>query len=232
MHVKDLVISKSNLSWSGHARGYLKSASNDLYDIQSFFNKIKLGRKSVEHINNSSHNRINYLLEFRDLWFPIIYSIRHAIELIIKGLGVSFDQQYLKTHNLERLFGDLEPKIRSYVTPSYLKLFNSLIKKYFTYSFFTEIITLKSKNDTLNSFFRFPEDEGESIINIEYFSKRITTKDVKNFLKDIDKLKILLNKLESDPRVYKALEKLGIPRNEILFTLKKNDIFKRLKIKK
>lgn len=80
---------------------------------------LSLARIGLEELENEKYIRkiqfeYDYCYKNKLLLIPVLYNIQHAIELIVKSLGVSIDKTYLFTHNKEDLiqyFKDTMPKI-------------------------------------------------------------------------------------------------------------------------
>lgn len=47
------------------------------------------------------------------LLIPILFNFKHALELFIKGAGVSIDGNYWNKHDLDYLLKDLEPRVKN-----------------------------------------------------------------------------------------------------------------------
>ncbi len=94
------------------------------------------------------------------LLIPILYCIRHSIELFLKRLDIGASRSYLLTHDIDKLRQQLESagffssSSSSHSDGTFLKV----IKKYETYDFDPALV-LGAEVDSDNEIFRFPEDK-------------------------------------------------------------------------
>lgn len=173
---------------------------------------LSLARIGLEELENEKYIRkiqfeYDYCYKNKLLLIPVLYNIQHAIELIVKSLGVSIDKTYLFTHNKEDLiqyFKDTMPKIDK---KNKVEKLVELIYKYYKCEFWNKkIIKNSSVTDCQNDIFRFPDNSAKFNLNLEIF-KGANLKETKELLEDIKKLCQILNTLNSqihrNNKVYK-----------------------------
>lgn len=91
-----------------------------LFYAMSFLGLAKIGCKELIDQKYKEKDSLteNYLLygneesNSRSLLIPIFFNVKHALELFIKGMGVNIDRNYLHTHDLNNLLGDLESRVK------------------------------------------------------------------------------------------------------------------------
>ncbi len=140
--MKKQSVESNFINWKHFARTYLLSAKI------SVLKKIEVENK-VPTINKDAEWRFESGLIF----IPIIYSIRHAIELFLKSLDVKSNQEIIKSHDTDILVGALEA-IDINDTRKKKKVLK-LVTKYAKYDFSPPVFD-NSRNDLDNEFFRYP----------------------------------------------------------------------------
>lgn len=143
----------------------------DLADIglKSFINTKKSLRKPV-------------------LLIPIIYSVKHGVELYLKALGVQINMGFWKTHNKETLYNDIERQIEYLV--AYKEEMKERFRKFANIVFdyhFNKIggqQFFDGEEDCQNDFFRFPQNKSQCFINLKDV-------DIGNLRKDIQSIRKL-----------------------------------------
>lgn len=111
------------------------------------------------------------------IYIPIIYLIRHSIELILKSVDIGNSKSYLRSHDLADLQNELDNLGIEMGSP--LKtLLLEVIDKYMTYGFNTDLFgTVDIQNDV----FRFPDNSTLTSIKGENLAQI----DVEDLLQDV-----------------------------------------------
>ena len=122
---------------------------------------------------------------------PIIYNIKHAIEIIYKALKVQVDVKYIRSHNIIDLSKAVKESIEKLgltIKSTELDELAIIAEKYFKLKIFNKkVINATSIFDSQNDIFRFPND----ILNSEKLNE-VSKKEINEFLIDIKKLNQLL----------------------------------------
>lgn len=134
------------------------------------------------------------------LLIPIIWSLKHSIELLLKSMNIRINQEVSLFHDSTQLHNEIKNAF-SKLEISDSKLLRELIvlsDKYFKLKFFGSFVVLNGDmRDELNDIFRYPESRVNFRLNIEELHK--VTKENKLELKiDIDRLNKLALKLFSE----------------------------------
>lgn len=171
--IKELKSEYSFITYEHFARVYLLMAKSALLAKS----------KSWDDESFNADDRLRF--ENGVIFIPIIYCIRHSIEIFLKSLYVGLTQKYPNTHNLGLIVTLLDKKLPKPLDRTLV----DLIQKYSEYSL--DNINIFSnenkKDDQSNEFFRFPDNivgskiKGEALVGINE----------NNMLSDIKKLKIL-----------------------------------------
>lgn len=163
---------------------------------------LSLARIGLEELKNKHYIRkcsFEYDFEYNNkhLLIPIIFNIKHSIELIIKSLGVNIDKKYAWGHNLKNLIKDLQSKMPKIKKQNKIKEFVKLVFKYYKCKFWSNKIVGQSDIiDRKNDIFRFPDNDANFILDLILF-KNISQKETDELLNDIKKLNALLGILSS-----------------------------------
>jgi len=131
------------------------------------------------------------------IYIPIIYLIRHSIELILKSVDVGNSKSYLKTHDLENLHKELDNLGIEINTPlkEYLV---KIIDKYMSYKFGVDLLNVI---DFKNDVFRFPDNSTKVKIKGENLSKL----DSKEMLREVTSLNSLCVQLSAIWQIQRQL---------------------------
>lgn len=169
--------------------------------VDSFFYFVEVGCEHfLDYYNqvddSSENNKIELNFRFCSLYIPIIFNIKHGLELSLKYLIRTLDEKDEKkniyTHNLEVNFNSFEniikekKDIKSFVlglkSDSYyfdlkykaekfeeiISCFKRLVFKYYNLEFIkNKKLKTSLQNDNSNEFFRFPENKKNK--KIDYF---------------------------------------------------------------
>jgi hypothetical protein len=176
MKNRSVLVTSNNINWKQFARTYLLSAKI------SILKRIELESGSSSRISED----IKYRLESGLILIPVIYSIRHALELLLKSIGVKLNSEIIKSHDITTLVQELSVigKIDEDKKDKLLKL----IIKYTKYNFNIELFK-NSEIDLNNEFFRFPHIVNTNKIMGENL-KHIQSSDILN---DIETLEAVID---------------------------------------
>jgi len=138
------------------------------------------------------------------LLIPIIWNLKHGIELIFKALNVTFVEEYLKNHDIKQLREELETVLEKKDPDKYFDEFVNITDKYYRLDFFNSRLRKTSKVvDKDNDIFRYPEGS-KTKLNLELRDFQYFTKDdLKELEEDIE---IIYRRL-AVPAEYKHLKK-------------------------
>ena len=120
---------------------------------------------------------------------PILYNMKHAIEIFIKTLFLFSGIEPDYKHDLSSLFKHIKIKIKKLINWKKLTDLETIIKKYYE----CEIIKNKIKkdlviNDCSNDVFRYPRNMAYVSLDFSKIFSKFTKKDVSMLRKDIKKL--------------------------------------------
>ncbi len=139
------------------------------------------------------------------LLIPILWNIKHAIELVLKAHSVTFQKRYLKTHDLCDLKNDLSEvfDIKNQGEDKKFDEFACIVNKYYKLEVFNgKILNFQTTFDTDNDILRYPEKNNTNYkLNLRAFMK-ITEKELEELQKDIE----LINRCITFPAEYKHLK--------------------------
>jgi len=130
----------------------------------------------IEKINKEEYLQIeekemNYYekLEYSNIIIPIIYNLKHGIELYLKGIGAMLDQEYNPIHDIESILKIFNKKIEGVFLEKGLKIkfkkiinseLNPLIRKYYYGKY---IPNINYRLDNMNFSERYPQNDGYKI---------------------------------------------------------------------
>lgn len=182
---------KTNLSkyeWIGFASAYLALA------------RIGIEELSGKKYPNKKHPFENLLVyESNALLVPIVWNFKHAIEIIIKSLGIAINKEYIETHNQHQLTAELKKKIKDLdITKRYkMDEFSNLIYKYYRCEFFgNKIISHSTVLDVNNDIFRYPDNSATFVLDVKMFSL-VSKEEIAELLEDINSVYKLFHILNS-----------------------------------
>jgi len=134
------------------------------------------------------------------LLIPIIWTLKHSIELLFKSLHIRITQEFFLVHDNTQLHDEIKHAFSKLkISDSkFLKEFIIISDKYLKLKFWSSFVTLNSDvHDDMNDIFRYPESRAVFSLNIEKLYK--VTKENKLELKnDIEKLNKLSLKLYNE----------------------------------
>jgi len=176
---------------------------------QSYLLIAKLACQELLSKSEVKHYKIkNAKYGTSDLYVPIVFNIKHGIEVFSKSLSIFIDETYdEKTHDIKKLFVDVKPRILKILKPTSRPYYDNLsredVKK--TKEALNKIETLindfyhldflKSKigknykfSDVQNDFFRYPENKTGIQIEWEPVLNQLSENDAKQILSKIENL--------------------------------------------
>ena len=139
------------------------------------------------------------------LLIPIVWNIKHAIELVLKAHTVNFQGRYFKTHDLSKLKKQLVKlfKIDNGNQDEKFNKFVILVDKYYKMEMFNQ--RLSAVFDVDNNFLRYPEGSEVSVqLDLRAFGK-ITEKEIDGLLEDIKLIDLRL----AIPAEYRSVKNAG-----------------------
>jgi len=173
---KKIISQQSKYEWIWYVLSYLSIARISL-------EKLKIDQYPKKTIGDKAIYFDKFVL------IAVIWSIKHAIELIIKSLGIMIDKAYLQSHDCKMLARDLREKLKPlniYKTEKIDEL-DVIIDKYYRLEFLNKkLITSGSLCDIKNDIFRYPNN----FLDIGFVNS-ITLSEINEILKDIEILRRL-----------------------------------------
>ena len=160
---KKKVIKLTKYDWYIYAISYLKMAEIGIEELKNR-NYVKRGFDEI------------FFYENKWLLIPIIWNLKHAMELVVKTLGITIDKQYIREHDLAMLSDDLNQLLKKIgiEKPDKIEELAMIILKYYKCEFWDKkLVKAGSVSDISNDIFRFPE------------SKEFFKSDMLQILKDI-----------------------------------------------
>lgn len=146
------------------------------------------------------------------LLIPIIWSLKHSVELLLKALHVRITQDFPSVHDNVQLHKETRKAFQKLgITDSkLLEEFIIISDKYFKLKFWNSFVVLNSNiHDDMNDIFRYPESRVNFSLDIGELHK--TTKENRlEIKKDIDSL----NKLSL--RLYSEITKAKIKKTKMI----------------
>ncbi len=139
------------------------------------------------------------------LLIPIIWNIKHAIELVLKAHSVTFQKGYLKTHNLSDLKDGLVNTlgIKDQSKDEKFDELVSIVDKYYKLEVFDgKLLNHQTTFDIKNDILRYPEENKANFkLNLKAFGK-VIDKELIELQKDVG----LINLRLTFPAEYKHLK--------------------------
>ena len=192
---------QSNKHWGLWVGGYLKLAEQGFLYLK---NQKNIGRRKL-----FSREKPFYLLDDGMLIVASIWNIKHGLELIIKGLGISINKKYWHEHGLNCLLNDLEEKSTNLYIKKHIDVLKKITDKYYRCNFSKKTIFI----DKENIFFKYPESGS---VSLDYsFVHDLKRKDINQFLKDIHNLRRVYSILECQPKSFQNAKKYGMSKKQI-----------------
>jgi hypothetical protein len=176
---------------------------------QSYLFLAKLGCQELIELNHKKYRNYDYQVD--DLFVPILFNIKHGIEIYIKTLCILLSNKYNdKEHDINKLFEELEVKAnaesgklkpgayeKNIITqkdiddlPLNISEIKVLVSEFYTLNFLKNKIDNRfTIYDKKNDFLRYPDNKASVIVNWESIIPSI------DIDCDIKKIKIKAEKL-------------------------------------
>lgn len=182
--------SKSHfLNWYDYSRGYLRLAHLGLLEL-----KQQKYRNEFNQFTQSDIYDDNIIL------IPIIWCLKHSIELVLKSFNVRIDKEYSLVHDNAQLQDEIKKSFSNLgiKKPDSLEDLIKLSDKYSKLKFWnSSIISSGEINDSLNDIFRYPESKVDFILSTDSLCM-ITEKNQQELEEDIELLHRLFLKLHTE----------------------------------
>lgn len=192
----------SGYEWILYAKSYLSLSRIGIEELE--------GRKYVRQL--SFEHLFSY--EAKHLLIPIIYNLKHGLELVLKSLNVRVSKKILMSHNTV----DLQSLLKESICAAGLKISKKekiqqladLTAKYYELNFWHgRMVATGIVRDAKNDIFRFPDNS--ATFNLDRGKlKETSVAELEELKKDIKKLDNLLGILTSQiqrakyPKLYQA----------------------------
>lgn len=127
------------------------------------------------------------------LLIPIIWNIKHAIEIVLKAGSVTFQKKYLKTHDLNELKKELSKTLNIKYDDTEFDELAKIVDKYYQLKIFNGKLFNSIKfYDTQNDILRYPEGS-KADVEIDFYAfGKITEEELDELSKDIDLINLRL----------------------------------------
>ncbi|MFA6601817.1 MAG: hypothetical protein WCT02_03070 [Candidatus Paceibacterota bacterium] len=166
--------------------------------------KIGLEKMQIEIDDPSNINNIENYFAFRKkyLFIPIIYNLKHSLEIILKGLHIQANNDYIQTHDIMINKKALKLIVSRSSDKNTLNDLDKIVDKYYKIEFFNGNLNKKIKiSDKSNDMFRFPENSASCFLDSECFgtfNKVEINSFIKELKEDANSLSKLLMTLKND----------------------------------
>lgn len=134
------------------------------------------------------------------LLIPIIWSLKHSIELLLKALHIRITQEFSLVHDNTQLHNEIKKAFLNLkiADSKLLEEFIVISDKYFRLKFWHSFVVLNSDiYDDMNDIFRYTESRVNFGLNIEELYK-VTKENKLELKKDMERLNKLSLKLYSE----------------------------------
>lgn len=208
----EIIDAEKKVGYTLFARAYLILSYRGSEEV---FKKIKEGR-----FDNPFGEMVpDWVYEFNFLLAPVIFNLKHAIEIFLKGIARLTEGDFEEKHDLNLLFKDIERKTKKYNIEGELQAVKELIEKYYENRFMEDKIEGSfTMEDRLNDVFRYPDNKAKFRLYFSFIFPKFKEKDLEELQKDIKRLYALFYKI--------GKKILGYPRPT---PLQAKEIFKDLK---
>jgi len=174
------------INWYKYCQAYLQLARIGLLEL-----------KNETYRENFDMFQQNNIYTDKILLVPIIWSLKHAIELLLKALTSRITKEFSATHENPELHDEIKRAFSSLKIndPELLEELISLSDKYYKLKFWNSFSKSNSDiSDDLNDIFRYPESKVNFSLGIEKLHE-ITEENQLELENDIKRLHKLLLKL-------------------------------------
>lgn len=156
---------------------------------------LKKLREEINHPSNVKDIKHYFVFCKKYLFIPIIYNLKHALEIILKGLNIQGNNGYIQTHDIMLNNNALQSIINESTDNQNINTLIDIINKYYRMEFFNKILVQKIKiSDIHNDIFRFPENSVKFSLDSECFG-RLKKQEINEFIDELEKDIALLFKL-------------------------------------
>lgn len=129
------------------------------------------------------------------LLVPILWNLKHGIEIILKSLNISISGEYMWGHNSAELKECLQASLKKLRinNNTYIDELSKLVSKYYLCEFWNrKLVGNQNIKDSDNDFFRYAEGLNGSVLNLRKF-QTVSEKEIDELLSDIELLNLRLN---------------------------------------
>lgn len=202
MHKK--ILNHDEYEWLGFAQSYAQMARLACLEL--------LDDREKKHLKAIGENvKVgNWSYDPRDLFIPIVFNLKHSIEVFLKTASIQLFGKYDETtHNLDLLLKEVKIEWEKTLTklkpieiggdkisqkdinnlPENLKILERLIMKYYHCELLSGSKSVISINDDKNDVFRYPENKARTKIDLSLVNKNT----IERLLKDIEKMLHIFN---------------------------------------
>lgn len=133
------------------------------------------------------------------LLVPVLWNLKHGIEIILKSLNISINSEYIQEHNLSKLVESLQISLKNLGinNNTYIDELCKLVSKYYGCEFWTKkLVDAQDIEDSKNDCFRYPERFMGSVLNLSGF-QTVSEREVDELLSDIEILNQRLNIIDA-----------------------------------
>ena len=183
--------------WAFIAKSYLALAYVGVQEIKSkkYFNEKTSILKSGQW----------QIYDAQLLLIPIIWNLKHAIELVLKAHDITFQNRYSRTHYAKKLIDGLAKTLGIKEQDIKFDEFAKVVDKYRQLKFFNgKLLESSQVLDIDNDIFRYPEGSKSTFqLDLKTFQK-ITKEDIEELERDIG---LFYRWLAIPPAEFKHLKK-------------------------
>jgi HEPN domain-containing protein len=202
----------------------------DKYDwlefAQSFLLLAKLACQELEDAREKKHSKItrfdppemNFSYQHTDLFVPIVFNVKHGLEVFVKTLKIISTKNYKEGHDLKDLFSNLKDSLPKKIKPikdqrgnkvtqedidnisSNLDDIEKLVLKYYHCEFINSGQKVVNIYDKMNDVFRYPDNKAETKINFDLVDENL----IKDIHGDIDNIYRFFNDFGYLLEIYQA----------------------------
>lgn len=133
------------------------------------------------------------------LLVPVLWNLKHGIEIILKSLNISINSEYMSGHDLPKLEKYLQASLKKLGINeiTYINELSELINKYYRCEFWNKkLVGIQNIEDSKNDFLRYPERFSGLALNFKKF-KTVSETDVDELLSDIELLNLRLTIIDA-----------------------------------
>lgn len=176
------------LNWYKYCKAYLHLARIGLLELRE-----QQYRDRFSLFNQSD------IYEDKIVLIPIIWSLKHATELLLKAVDVRVTQEFLASHDISELQDEIRAALSSIgVTDTKVSDdLSAISEKYLGLKFWEGRLLSKSAvRDEQNDVFRYPESRVGFVLDIENIHK-VSSKELLELEDDLEELERILHRLHS-----------------------------------